>query len=387
MTAAPLARKEAHASVAPPVPAVRRLRLRDFRNYRSLDLAVGSGPIVLAGENGAGKTNLLEAVSLLAPGRGLRRARLDEMDRQGGGPWQISLRLDTREGPQDVETRRQTESERRDMLLDGSPLRGQGQLAEIVSLVWLTPAMDRVFVEGPSNRRRFLDRLVLAIDPSHASRVAAFERSMAERSQLLRTGRSDPAWLGAIERRMVESGVAVAAARRTLLADLERTLAADGEPFPRPHLAVEGELERWLEDLPAVEVEDRFAAGLAAARGHDSHLGGASIGPHRSDLVATDAANGEPARLCSTGRQKAFLCAIVLAEARLRRQQAGDLPILLLDEATAHLDPGRRADLFDALIELGAQTWLSGTDAELFAPLRGHAAFYRVAQGILTPDE
>ncbi|HET6467248.1 MAG TPA: DNA replication/repair protein RecF [Geminicoccaceae bacterium] len=372
-----------------PVPAhaALALRLHDFRNYPHLRLEVGSGRVVLHGDNGAGKTNLLEAVSLLAPGRGLRQARPGELDRRDGGAWSLVAQIHGRDGPAEVLTARHADGDRRIVRLDGGAERSPNALADLVSLVWLTPAMDRLFLEGGSGRRRFLDRLVLAVQPDHGARVSLYERTLRERSALLRHGRADPAWLAALERRTAEAGVALAAARRELLAGLNRVLAADGLPFPRPLLAVEDEVGGWLEAMPAVDAEQRFAAALQRSRSEDAHTGGAAIGPHRADLAATDAATGEPARLCSTGRQKAFLVSIVLAEARLRLLRHGDLPVLLLDEIAAHLDAERRTALLEDLDRLGAQCWLTGTDAALFQPLRGRAQFFRVHQATLTADD
>jgi DNA replication and repair protein RecF len=384
MTAAAAPRDEGTAARA---LAVRRLELKDFRNYRRLRIELQDRPVVLHGENGAGKTNLLEAVSLLAPGRGLRRARLAELDREGAGPWQVKAEVEGHGGLVDIATARDPEAERRAVEADGQPLRSQTALGELTSLVWLTPALDRLFSESPAGRRRFLDRLVLAIDPAHAARVAAFERASRERSHLLRAGRHDPAWLTVLERRMAEAAVAVGAARRELVRDLDAILADAPYPFPRPRLTVVGELEGWLETMPALTAEQRAVDALAAGRVQDAESGSTSLGPHRSDLVAADAFRGEPAGRCSTGRQKAFLVSIVLAEARLRRARHGDLPILLLDEVAAHLDPRRRAELLVILAELGAQTWLTGTEPALFTPLGRTAQLFHVVNGALTPHE
>jgi DNA replication and repair protein RecF len=384
MTAAPLARAEPGAASRPAL-AVRRLTLDDFRNYARLSLAIEPGPVVLVGENGAGKTNLLEAVSLLAPGRGLRRARLPDLDRrQGAAPFRLKARVAGREGPCDITTAREGDGERRLVEQDGSPLRSQNELADILSLLWLTPSMDRLFQESASGRRRFLDRLVLTIDSRHAARVSTYERLLRERSHLLRQGRHDATWLRALERRLAEAGVAVAAARNELVRDLNAALAEPGPAFPQPRLAVEGEVESWLAGSPALAAEERLAEGLAASRVQDAETGGAALGPHRSDLAAADS-TGEPAGSCSTGRQKAFLISIVLAQARLRRRRFGDLPVLLLDEVTAHLDAGRRALLLESLVELGAQCWLTGTEEALFAPLAGRCQLLHVAHGTVRP--
>jgi DNA replication and repair protein RecF len=228
---------------------------------------------------------------------------------------------------------------------------------------------------------------VLAIDPEHARRVALYERTIRERSALLRTGRTDAAWLSALERRAAESGVAVAAARRELLVGLESILADQALPFPRPRLHLVDEITALLDRLPAVEVEQRFAERLAASRAEDAHAGGAAIGPHRADLEAVDRDRDEPVRLASTGRQKAHLVSVVLAEALLHQRLHGDLPVLLLDEIAAHLDEGHRRDLFALLCDLGCQFWLTGTDRGTFTPLRHHARQFHVSDATLTADE
>ena len=367
--------------------AVDRLVLRDFRGYAAASLATDGRPVVLAGPNGAGKTNLLEAISLLAPGRGLRHARLDDLDRRGGAAWALAARIVGRDGPAEVTSAHERAAGRRSIALDGRPQRSSAALAEQLSITWLTPAMDRLFVEGSSERRRFLDRLVLAIDPSHARRVSLYERSLRERALLLRRGRGDAAWLGALERRAAECGVAISAARRELLAGLEAVLATASLPFPRPRLRLVDELAEALERLPAVEVEARFAAALAAGRPAEAQGGGPASGPHRADLEAFDRAGDEPVRLASTGRQKAYLLSVVLAHAELRQRLYGDRPVLLLDEVAAHLDARHCADLFAILTDQGGQFWLSGTDPAIFHDLAGTARRFRVRDATLTADD
>lgn len=374
-------------AVAPRTLAVHRLGLRDFRGYRRVTFEPAGLPVVLSGANGAGKTNLLEAVSLLTPGRGLRQARLADLDRRGGGPWALAARIEGRDGPADLASEHEPQAERRSVQIDGQPARSAAALGELLSLIWLTPAMDRLFVDGSAERRRFLDRLVLAVDPGHARRVALYERTLRERSVLLRSGRGDAAWIGALERRAAEAGVAVCAARRELLAGLETVLAATILPFPRPRLRLVDDLAGDLDRLPAVEVEQRFETALAASRGIDAQSGGAASGPHRADLEAADRATDEPVRLASTGRQKAYLLSVILAEAELRRRLHGDLPILLLDEVAAHLDEGHRRDLFAILAGQGCQFWLTGTDRQTFAPLAGHARHFLVREATLTADD
>jgi DNA replication and repair protein RecF len=371
---------------------VTRLVLTDFRNYREAKLTLGSEPVVLTGPNGAGKTNLLEALSFLAPGRGLRGAKLTEIDRRpapGRDPadsgWAVAAVVATRRGALRVGTGRdRTASERRIVRIDGEPARGQAALGERLGMVWLTPPMDRLFLEGPSGRRRFLDRLVLGLDPAHASRVAAYEQALRERSHLLRDGPADPAWLAALEEVMAEQGVAVAAGRREAVQRLDRACAEAEGPFPRARLALVGTVEDWLGEMPALAAEARLAAALAANRQGDALAGGAAIGPHRSDLAVSLAEKGIPAEFASTGEQKALLIAILLAHAALQRAMRGEPPLLLLDEIAAHLDESRRAALFGALVRLDSQAWLTGTDAALFTPLRSHAQFLSVYDGSLS---
>jgi DNA replication and repair protein RecF len=413
-----------HASAAPGQPrvargapgfSVDRLTLSEFRSYPALRLETGPGPLVLTGANGAGKTNLLEAVSFLAPGRGLRRARLADVARRMNGadpdnggmedgaadtkPWAVAARISGPNGAVEIGTGRDTASlradgeaeaapggERRAVRIDGAAAPGQSALARVVSIAWLTPEMDRLFVGPASGRRRFLDRLVYGFVPDHAARVAAYERALRERSRLLREGRADADWLAALETAMAESGTAVAAARRDVVARLSRAVDGDTGPFPRPALVAQGTVEDWLDEVPAVEAEDRLRAALAASRPQDAHSGGAAEGPHKSDLRVRHVAKNMPAEMCSTGEQKALLVALILAVARLQAVERGAPPILLLDEIAAHLDDARRAALFDSICALGAQVWMTGTEAALFAPLRGRARFFTVAGGQVAPD-
>jgi DNA replication and repair protein RecF len=369
--------------------AVTRLDLSDFRCYRAARIDLDARPVVLAGPNGAGKTNLLEAVSFLAPGRGLRRARLTEIDRIGGsGAWAMAATVSTAAGPVAIGTGRDPEGEGRERRLvrvDGMPQRGQAMLAGIMGVVWLTPQMDRLFLEGSPGRRRFVDRLVFGFDPDHAGRVAAYEHALRERGRLLRERAFDRAWFDAVESQLAGQGVAIAAARRELAAAIDHAAAEGVGPFPLPRLAMAGQVEEWLDEMPALAVEDRLREALAAGRRGDAESGGAAAGPHRSDLKVRHAAKEMPAEQCSTGEQKALLLAIVLADVRLQAAARGVPPILLLDEVAAHLDQERRTHLYDEILALGVQAWLTGTDAELFAPLAGAAQHFRVADAIVTP--
>lgn len=372
-------------------PLVRRLRLQAFRNFADIDLQLADdpAPIVLYGPNGAGKTNLLEALSLLAPGRGLRRARLESLDRDAEQmrPFRIEAAIGTADGPVDLATGRDPAAERRWLEVMGESRRGLAPLAELLAIAWLTPAMDRLFLDAASERRRFLDRLVLAVYPDHARQTAIFERAMRERSLLLRQGPRDPAWLRVLEERMAGAGVAVAAGRMELVSGLDTLLAEPDPTLPSMRLDLEGAVEGWLASGAAIDAEERLLHGLEASRSQDAETGGAAVGPHRSDLAAIDLATGEAAPRVSTGRQKAMLIAIILAEARLRQRVHGDLPILLLDETMAHLDPSRRDGLAERLAAMGGQVFLTGTERRLFAALEGRAHFLHVDQGTILDHE
>lgn len=365
--------------------SVARLTVTGFRCYESARIELDSRPVALTGPNGAGKTNLLEAVSLLAPGRGIRRARLSEMDRQGGpGGWGVAATVMTPGGPIEIGTGREADGERRVVRINGDAARSQTSLSEHVSAVWLTPEMDRLFREGVSARRRFLDRLVYGFDPAHAGRVSAYEQAMRERGRLLRDGCGDDAWLGALEETMAERGIAIAVARQDMVRRLSQVLAQANGPFPGVALAVSGTIEGWLAEGAALDAEDRFRAALKSSRRADGESGVVAVGPHRSDLEARHLAKDMPAALCSTGEQKAMLIAIVLAEARLQAAERGVAPLLLLDEVAAHLDGARREALFDELCDLASQAWMSGTDAALFAALGTRAQHVAVVEATLS---
>ena len=367
--------------------AISRLTLTDFRCYEGLRLELGAGPVVLTGPNGAGKTNLLEALSLLIPGRGLRRPKLSEMSRIGSANgWAVAVEAETPGGPVRLGTGFSPADggarERRVVRIDGQTAPNQNVLAEVMNVYWLTPQMDGLFAEGTSGRRRFFDRLVYAWDPAHAGRISAYESAMRERSRLLRDeSRPDPVWLSALEDTMAKRGIAVAAARLELLERVGPASARGLSPFPGAELSLAGDLENWLADGPALEVEDRFRTALAGGRRRDGETGRTDCGPHRTDLIVHHAANGQAAELCSTGEQKALLIAIVLANATLRSAERGAVPLLLLDEVAAHLDGERREALFDHLITLGAQTWFTGTDENLYQALKSDAQMFRVADG------
>lgn len=374
---------------------VERLVLTNFRNYASTTLLFSAAPVVLVGHNGAGKTNLMEAVSLLSAGQGLRRAAYPELARLGGdGGWSVAATMHTSAGALNIGTGvlaapGQSARTGRIVRIDGETQGGSGMLAELVEMVWLTPAMDGLFTGPASERRRFLDRLILCFDPGYRTRLGHFERATQSRNRLLADGVTDRVRFEGFERVMVETGVAIAAARLEAVGQLSGTIAIrqariPDSPFPWATLAIEGTLETDLAGRAAVDVEERYARDLAASRERDRAAGRTLAGPHRSDLVVGHGPKGMPSRLCSTGEQKALLVGLVLAHAELAgRRGHGIAPILLLDEIAAHLDPTRRAALYDEILRLGVQAWMTGTDLAPFAELAGHAQVFRVDEGRL----
>ena len=368
-------------------PLVRRLMLRDFRSYAALDLAIDGRLVVLCGENGAGKTNLIEALSLLSPGRGLRRAELSECARTTGAGG-FSLSVEVEEDGQ----RRQLGSGwtppdfdgggLRINRIDRAPVSSSRAFSDHVRVVWLTPSMDLLFSGPASDRRRFLDRFVLAIDPGHGARVGQFERALRGRNRLLEEGARNASWLDAVEREAAELGVAVAAARLECVSRLAALIAAerdDASPFPWARLGLEGEVETLVANGPAITAEDRYRRILRDNRGRDAVAGRTTIGPHLGDLAVWHGPKDAPASSASTGEQKALLLGLVLAHARLVADMSGIVPIALLDEVAAHFDPRRRAALFDALERLGGQVFLTGADDAAFAELAERAQTFEVS--------
>lgn len=364
---------EAQAS-APGVCAVGKLRLSQFRNYETLDIETSSAPVVLVGPNGAGKTNILEAISFLAPGKGLRAAAVNEPQKMGSGQcWAVFAQI----GDLEIGTGMDPESAmaRRTIRVNGVALKSQHHLAERLSVQWLTPQMDGLFLEGGSAKRKFLDRLVYAFDPGHASRVAAYEQVMRERNRLLADGRGDGRWLDALEARMAEESVAIAAARLQVVERLNAAALEMKSPFPRPELSLAGTAETMFAEHTALAVEERLRTLLAEGRRQDGASGRASEGAHRTQLGVRYAELGMPAEQCSTGQQKALLLSVLIAQSRALAETSGRLPILLLDEVVAHLDSEKRAFLIEEILRLGVQAWMTGTDAHLFDGF-GHSALY-----------
>jgi DNA replication and repair protein RecF len=371
--------------VTAPTLRLTRLMLQDFRSYATLDQAIAGRIVVVAGPNGIGKTNLLEAISLLGPGRGLRAAKGAELARRGGEGslgWAVAGHFDGPEGEVVIGTGAEAGQDRRSFRLDGGPVRNQAEIARHSATLWLTPQMDRLFQEAASGRRRFLDRLVWALEPTHARDVAAHDAAMTQRNRLLAEGRRDAGWLAALEDTMARHAVAAVAARRSLAGRLNGVLEAGvAGAFPAARLDLLCPIAAALDEQPALAVEDTLREGLAADRPRDAAAGGARQGAHRTDLRMVLLPKDIPAELCSTGEQKALLVAVVLAQAALVRARRGFAPLLLLDEVAAHLDPGRREALFAALAELPAQCFLTGTELQPFAPLQGLAEAFTARPG------
>jgi DNA replication and repair protein RecF len=356
--------------------AVTRLQLTNFRSYAGAALTVEAAPVVLAGPNGAGKTNVLDAISLLSPGRGLRGARLCDHIRKGpatadGTLWAVAATVARGDASheigtgivQDIASRPGGEARpgKREVRLNGAAASSSAELGEIVQLIWLTPAMDRLFIESASGRRRFLDRLVLGFEPSHARASTRYETAMRERARLLKYGPRDPGWLDGLENEMAEAGIEIARARAAVVEKLSGALAERGSAGAFPAAAL------TLSDDLHLSSAGALRDGLAASRMRDAEAGRTLAGPHTTDLNVRHTARRMEARDCSTGEQKALLVSIILADAReLARDRSGMAPILLLDEIAAHLDAVRRAALFEEITALAAQAWMTGTDLSLF---------------------
>jgi DNA replication and repair protein RecF len=369
-----------------------KLTLNNFRNYHAASLETDAKTIVLVGPNGAGKTNLIEAISFFAPGRGLRRANLDEVAfSEGDGSWAAAAEIEGALGLATLGTGIERPLEDgaailRKCRIDREPVGSAAAFADHLRVVWLVPAMDTLFVGAPSERRRFLDRLALAVDAEHGSRVNALERSLRSRNRLLEEARPDAHWLDAVEHETAELAVAVAGQRVETVRRLDGVLASrKGSAFPPAEIALDGWMEKLIPEHPAIEIEERYRAVLRDNRARDAAAGRTSDGPHLTDLKVTYAHKGIAAADASTGEQKALLIGLVLAHGRLIAEMTGFAPILLLDEIVAHLDPARRAALHVELAQLGGQVWMTGADPALFIEVGNDAMVVEVASGRLEP--
>jgi DNA replication and repair protein RecF len=378
---------------------VTRLFLQNFRNYSYQDFGINSSVIILHGENGAGKTNVLESLSFFSPGRGLRNSKLSQvtnlksLDLSGTLPsWAVSIDLETDHGSMTLGTGidlTSSGSEKRIVKVNVTVVKSQAELTEWLGVIWITPHHDRLFLEASSVRRKFIDRLIYAIDPTHAERVHRYEHYLKERSLLLREGRWDPAWLSVLEGKMAEVGVAICVSRQQLLQKIQLCQNLDRDyPFPRLFCSMVGELEKWLEDHSALTVEDLFKERLAQSRSQDAESGGASTGAHRSDMVVKHVTKNMPADLCSTGEQKMLLLGFILAFIRVRYHYQSTCCLLLFDDIVAHLDDYHRTVLFQEITASGIsnhtlQTWMTGTDIMAFTELQRQAQFVTVSHSTL----
>ena len=369
-----------------------RLKLDHFRNYQQADLAIHAGQLVILGDNGAGKTNLLEAVSLLAPGRGMRRAKTEHLAYRASGfdtscgiadnddadrlDWAVAATLENEDGNVQIGTGVPPSAKQgnRIMRLDGMTV-SQADLGSHLTVSWLTPQMDGIFLDSPAARRRFLDRLVIAFDPAHIGRISRYEKALRQRAHLLTEQRGDDSWFSALESVLAETAVAVTAARQSLIKALNQEAARGWFGFPGAELLLGGDTENWLSDMPALAVEDQLMLAARTAR-----LNGdlAMPGPHASEFQALHLASQVPANRASTGQQKAMLIAVILAHARLQDRRLGRVPVMLFDDVAAHLDAKRRGALFDAVQSLGGQCWYSGTDEGQFKELLKTAQFVKI---------
>lgn len=370
---------------------IQRLSLSQFRNYRAASLTAQADLVVLTGPNGAGKTNCLEAISFLSPGRGLRRARLEDVANQSGeGAWAVAAEVEGALGLATLGTGIDGPAGDAGIIrrcrIDREPAASAAAFGDHLRMVWLTPAMDGLFTGPASERRRFLDRLVLAIDAEHSGRVSALDRSLRSRNRLLEERRPDSHWLDAVERETAELAVAVAAMRAETVTRLAAALQqrAAASAFPSAAIALDGWIETALAREPATAVEDRYRDVLREARTRDAAAGRTLDGPHLTDLQVIYAPKNMPAKDASTGEQKALLIGLVLAHASLVAEMTGITPLLLLDEVVAHLDPGRRIALFGELMTLGAQVWMTGADPAAFADIGARGELFDVEAGRIT---
>ncbi|MDD9841068.1 MAG: DNA replication/repair protein RecF, partial [Alphaproteobacteria bacterium] len=391
-------------------PHVVRLQLTDFRSYESLHLNCAPAPVALSGENGAGKTNILEAISLLGPGRGLRRAGFDKLARKNGtGGWAVAAYIDMppnmlshaqendlTDGTIHIGVGMDANMDKRRLRINHAPAKGFNQLTQYVPQLWLTPPMDRLFVDNASQRRQFFDRFTQALIIDHRKNCNKYEKAMRERNRLLQeNGVSQKTWLDGLETIMANTAIAIAEARLQALDALADSLTSESDKyahmrvqnndFPQAHIALEGEIEAALRDRPAIEVETDFKTRLATNRFEDAKIGRTLIGPHRSDFIVRHAEKDIFASDCSTGEQKALLVGLVLAQARILAQRTALAPLLLLDEIAAHLDRRRQQALFEAILALGSQAWMTGTEARIFAEFSSAMTHLQVINGRIIP--
>tara|TARA_X000000950_G_C13893398_1_gene651780 strand:- start:95 stop:1303 length:1209 start_codon:yes stop_codon:yes gene_type:complete len=379
-------------------PLIRKLTVSNFRNYSKASLEPSKQMVILLGNNGAGKTNLLEAISMLSPGRGLRQAQLMQLNRvktdatnegntiEAQRQWAVSVKVESNGFETTIGTGCETaasdgKSPKRLVKINGEIVKSQISLNDHLSVSWLTPQMDRLFVEGGSQRRRFIDRLVFAFDAQHSKRVNQYNHALRERKKLLQSWTQDTSWLNAIENTLAEMGVAITVTRQDLIRRLSPIIGKKMGLFPSAVISMEGEVENWLEDNSALEVEQRFREELKKSRADGPSVSYQTPGPHRSEFKCLHSSNKMEASFCSTGEQKALLVSIMLSHAILRKKECGSAPILLLDEISAHLDERRRSSLFELLENLESQIWMTGTESGAFSDILKMAEAYNISEG------
>ncbi len=370
---------------------ISKLQLQCFRNYRSLSIELNANPVVLSGNNGSGKTNILEAISLLSPGKGFRKIKLSDADMisEGRGlfPWSLSAIINKGIEESLVGTGRLSLGDsKRITKIDRDVVKNQSELTSIFSVMWLTPQMDGLFMGSSSDRRKFLDRLVYNFDPEHASRIFSYEYTMRERAKILQQN-NDAAWLSVLENKMAERAVSIAAARLDTIEHIQAVINEFKTAFPKAIIGVEGHVEEIMRNNSALQAEEMLRKQLFETRAYDAKSGRTNVGTHRSDFVVFHAEKNMHASSCSTGEQKALLLSIILAEARAKSIWKGGVPVLLLDEVVAHLDEVRRISLFEEIFSMQSQVWMTGTDIELFKEIRGKAQFFSVNNGVVSPNK
>lgn len=363
-----------------------KLLLSNFRNYQNLNLNLSESPIVITGPNGAGKTNILEAVSFLSPGKGIRSVKLEEADRIVSGvvhKWVVSAKISSSGESLQVGTGHDNngQSSKRVIKIEGEIIKSQAELAKVFSVMWLTPQMDGLFIAGNSDRRRFMDRLVYNFDAEHASRVYSYEYYVKERNRLLQE-KPDQNWLTVLESKIAEKAISIAVARVDAIEIIQRAVMDAPSVFPKAKIGVEGFVENLVVGKPALKAEEELRHALLLSRPNDMRTGRTSIGTHRSDFVVFHVDKNMPASSCSTGEQKALLLSIILAEARAKAMWKNSVPVILLDEVISHLDEIRRHSLFEEIVAMGAQVFMTGTDREVFAELNGKAQFINIDGGV-----
>lgn len=370
--------------------SLKKLSLSSFRSYDDFRIESGNRFVLLTGDNGVGKTNILEAISLLSPGRGLRNAKISEIQNIhiNDKTWAVSADLLHHDEHHKIGTALDyslnadhIRKEKRIVRIDGETQSSQTSLSDYLSILWLTPQMEKLFLEGSYERRRFFDRFVFSFDPSHSGRLSRYENALRERSKILKQDRPDPKWLDLLEQNMAESAMAITAARKILCEKLSQAMEELDDVrtvFPAASIRVSGTLEEFLNTHSALECEDYFRQELKYSRNHDAIYGGAKTGPHKSDIDVMHLGKKMPAHQCSTGEQKSLLITLILSQSTLVQEERGAAPILLLDDIVSHLDDHRRGNLFDYLSHLNSQYWITGTDTNAFAPILPHATHHHL---------